>query len=153
MNSLVVIRVGEPNNFFYEQMERGVWSTTDSQHVRDAFVQERSVFVLFVESNDTPLYIGRVSNVRPRNVISDAAFPNTHTTFFVFQPIIISYPPLDVFSNLLATIRFVTGVQVVITDLQIVSTVIAFYHGLYQGRNTIPLNHYTNRVNVNYIPQ
>lgn len=152
MNSLVVIRVGEPDNFFYNQMERGVWSTADSQHVRNAFVQGRSVFVVFVGSDDTPLYIGRVSNVRPRNVISDAAFPNTHTTFFVFQPIIISYPVSHVFSDLLARIHFETGVQLVIADLQIVSTVIAFYHGLYQGRNTIPLNYYINRENVNYIP-
>jgi len=154
MNSLVVIRVGEPNNFFYDQMERGVWSTAElpnSQEVRNAFVQGRTVFALFVGPDDTPLYIGRVSNVRPR--ILDEVFPNTHQTFMIFQSIIISHPESDVFSDLLASIRFKTGIQLAITDLQMISTVVAFYYGLSQGRNTIPLNNYINRTaNVNYIP-
>jgi len=156
MNSLVVVRVGAPDNFFYEQMERGVWSTaedTGSQEVRNAFVQGRSVFTLFVGPDDTPLYIGHVSNIRPRNQITDVLFPDTRHTFFTFNPIIISHPESYVFSDLLVSIRFKTGVQLAVTDLQIVSRVIAFYYGLSQGRNTIPLNYYINRgTNVNYIP-
>ena len=62
-------------------------------------------------------------------------------------------PEPSVFSELLAKIRFQTGLQLAITDLQIISAVVGFYYGLYQGRNTIPLNSYINRgTNVNYIP-
>ena len=155
MNSLVVIRVGMPTNMFYEQMERGVWSTAEnqgSQEVRNAFVQNHNVFTLFVGPDDTPLYIGHVTCVRSRNINIDLAFPNTHTTFFTFNPIIISDPEPRVFSDLLAKIRFEAGLQLAITDLQITSAVVGFYYGLYQGRNTIPLNYYLNRVNTNYIP-
>ena len=155
MNSLVVIRVGMPTNMFYEQMERGVWSTAEnqsSQEVRNAFVQNHSVFTLFVGPDDTPLYIGHVTGVRSRNINIDSLFPDTHRTFFTFNPIIISNPEPSVFSELLAKIRFQTGLQLAITDLQIISAVVGFYYGLYQGRNTIPLNSYINRGNTNYIP-
>ena len=158
MNSLVVIRVGTPTNFFYDQVERGVWSTAEfpnSQEVRNAFVQGHSVFVLFVGPDDIPLYIAHVFAVRSRNLVEDIDFPDTHQTFFRFNPIIISHPETHVFSDLLTKIRFQAGVQLAVTDAQIVSTVVAFYYGLSQGRNTIPLNSYINRANtnVNYIPR
>jgi hypothetical protein len=155
MNSLVVIRVGTPNNFFYEHMERGIWSTPEylgSQEVRNAFVQGHSVLTLFVGPDDVPLYIGRVLNVRSRNSLEDIAFPNTHHTFFTFNPIIISSPESFVFSELLEKIEFQQGLQLLITDLRITSVILAFYHGLYQGRNMIPLTYHINKGNVNYIP-
>jgi len=125
MEHLVVIRTSSPANDIPYTFIDGKWAspeTSQNQVVRELFVQGYSILVLFLGVNDLPLYMTRITNVRPRNDQTDLVFSLVHPlgylqTFMEFsiQPtnmLVTSNPALT--NPILEYIRFRTGHQIFI---------------------------------------
>jgi len=145
MESLVVIRVGTPNPYSSLMFSQSKWSSPElpnSQVVRDQFMEGKTVYVLFIGSNNLPVYMGKVSNVRLRDPNLDSTFPLENEDHVEFKTIIIFSPdslqPIinisaDTFTSVISYITFKRGSQILISDRHISTVLIAFYRGLYQA--------------------
>jgi hypothetical protein len=150
MESLVVIRVGTDNNNSQAMFAQYKWSSPElpnSQIVREQFMEGKTVYILFIGSNNLPVYMGKVSNVRARDTVLDAALPTHDVSGNRFQTIItftpydslqeILNPTMDFFQPVIEYIQFRRGSQVHISDRHIALVLISFYRGLYQSFLTI----------------
>lgn len=120
MDKLVVVRVGRPTGHLVSWVNQGKWCTPenrniiDNQIIRDYFVEEYNVYMVFLETGDIPVYTAQVSNVRPRNHL-DTQYPiaNEHglfQTFIEFDNIFpITNEIYSLYAPLLNSIRFIRG--------------------------------------------
>lgn len=128
MEHLVVVRTSSPANDMPYTFLDGKWASPENsqnQVVRELFVQGYSVLVLFVGMNDIPLYMTRITNVRPKNDQTDILFSPTHPlgylqTFMEFSTstshlLLCSNPILT--NPILEYIRFRKGHQIFIPRL------------------------------------
>jgi hypothetical protein len=146
MESLVVIRIGTDNNNSQAMFAQYKWSSPElpnSQIVREQFMEGKRVYVLFIGTNNCPLYMGKVNDVRPRHPILDATLPTHDLDGNIFQTIItftpynglqeILNPTMEFFQSVIEYIQFRRGSQIYISDKHITLVLISFYRGMYQS--------------------
>ena len=150
MESLVVIRIGTHNIHSQAMFAQHKWSSPEvpnSQKVREQFMEGKTVYVLFIGGNNTPLYMGKVADVRARDAVLDTALPTADEAGNRFQTIItftpydslqeILNPTMEFFEPLLEYIQFRRGSQIHISDRHISLVLISFYRGIYQSYLTL----------------
>jgi hypothetical protein len=159
MDKLVVMRIGRSD---YSWVNQKKWSTPenlsiiDNQIVRDYFVEDYNVYLVFLETGDIPVYTALVNNVRARNHL-DAQYPigNNHglfQTFIEFDNIFpITNDISSLYNPLIESIRYIRGHQVPIDGI-LSESAIAMYKGL-DTINQLYLNNmpyiHTNRTVIN----
>lgn len=150
MESLVVIRVGSETNNNQAMFAQYKWSSPElpnSQIVRQQFMEGKTVYVLFIGSNNQPVYMGKVNDVRARDPILDATLPMADEAGNRFQTIItfipydslqeIVSPTIEFFEPVIQYIQFRRGSQIHISDKHISLVLISFYRGIYQSHLTL----------------
>ena len=160
MESLVVIRVGTDNNNSQAMFAQHKWSSPElpnSQKVREQFMEGNTVYVLFIGGNNTPVYMGKVADVRARDVVLEAVLPTVDEAGNRFQTIItftpydslqeILNPIMEFFEPVIQYIQFRRGSQIHISDKHISLVLISFYRGIYQSYLT--MNAQLNLINRN----
>ena len=160
MESLVVIRVGTDNNNSQAMFAQHKWSSPElpnSQKVREQFMEGNTVYVLFIGGNNTPVYMGKVADVRARDVVLEAVLPTVDEAGNRFQTIItftpydslqeIVSPTMEFFEPVIQYIQFRRGSQIHISDKHISLVLISFYRGIYQSYLT--MNAQLNLINRN----
>ena len=132
MNKLVVIRVGEPNGPWATAKSSGKYATPESQpqHVRNLFMEGSPVVLLFVGTNDVPLKLASVSNVRSKYVSEDSDPElQTYMELNVTESYDIDAADPTIFEKLRFSIKYKRGRQV-IPDGCAATHVLAFFEGL-----------------------
>ena len=124
MAKVIVVRVGTPAyNWDKKWSSPEVPTAANNQTVRNLFVEQYPLIVIFVGTGDIPLFMASVENVRPRNPIDDAAYPvgnlqGLYQTFFTFRH---KYPIIpagkELIQPILDYIRFIPGQQIYINDI------------------------------------
>lgn len=123
MTQVVVIRVGRPAHIWYTK-----WSSPEIPHfvnnqtVRDLFVEQHRVIVVFVVTGDIPVFIASVDNVRPRDPLLDSDYPlgnqqGIYHTFLTFRnKYAITNAGMSLLAPIMDYIRYIPGQQIHINN-------------------------------------
>jgi len=130
MSKLVVIRVGDPAGTWATARQSGKYSTPESQTqaVRNLYMEGNRVVVLFVGTNDVPLKLATVDRVRPKFPTEDSN-PELQTYMEWSESFDIEAADPEIFEKLRTSIRYTRGQQV-IPDGCASAHVLAFFQGL-----------------------
>ena len=123
MTKVVVVRVGTPNyNWDTKWSSPEMRHSINNQTVRDLYVQQFSIIVIFVGTGDIPLSMATVQSVRARDNLLDFHYPNGNElglfqSFITFQhKFVIPNPSINILQPILDSIKYVPGQQVVVND-------------------------------------
>jgi len=143
MDRVIAIRIGEQFDLFNRIGLNGKWvSPGDASLVREIMVSGYTVYVVFCNRDDTPLYISKIMNVRQR-LPTDTDFP-IDSPFGRFQEFMefeglktINIISLPFFSKIKDEICYKRGHQVLIGPL-LTNAIVGYYAGFFDGfvRNT-----------------
>ena len=130
MAQVVVVRVGNPiHNWDTKWSSPEIHNLANNQTIRNLYVEQYPLIVIFVGTGDIPLCMASVETVRPRNAIEDAAYPvgnvqGLYQTFFTFRrkyPLTVAGRQL--IQPILDHIRFIPGQQVHIAHLSALNAI------------------------------
>jgi hypothetical protein len=130
MAQVVVVRVGNPiHNWDTKWSSPEIHNLANNQTIRNLYVEQYPLIVIFVGTGDIPLCMASVETVRPRSVIHDADYPvgnlqGLYQTFFTFRrkyPLTVAGRQL--IQPILDYIRFTPGQQLHIADLSALNAI------------------------------
>jgi hypothetical protein len=152
MTQVIIVRVGSPvHNWDTKFSSPSMPTHINNQTIRNLFVEQYPLIVIFVGTGDIPISMASVDNVRPRHPIEDANYPigniqGLYETFFTFRqkyPITASGKKL--IQPILDYIRFIPGQQIHINHMSALSAV------LLHTINTVNLNINNTYINSRHI--
>jgi hypothetical protein len=130
MAQVVVVRVGNPiHNWDTKWSSPEIHNLANNQTIRNLYVEQYPLIVIFVGTGDIPLCMASVDTVRHRSAIHDADYPvgnvqGLYQTFFTFRR---KYPLTaagrQLIQPILDYIRFTPGQQVHIADLSALNAI------------------------------
>jgi hypothetical protein len=130
MAQVVVVRVGNPiHNWDTKWSSPEIHNLANNQTIRNLYVEQYPLIVIFVGTGDIPLCMTSVETVRPRSAIHDADYPvgnvqGLYQTFFTFRR---KYPLTaagrQLIQPILDHIRFTPGQQVHIAHLSALNAI------------------------------
>lgn len=151
MAQVVVVRVGTPNHNWDTKWSSPEMPTlANNQTIRNLYVEQYPLIVIFVGTGDIPLCMASVETVRPRNAIEDAGYPvgnlqGLYQTFFTFRrKYPLTVPGRQLIQPILDYIRFIPGQQVQINHLSALNAIAL--HTI----NTVNFNQNTTYLNPNH---
>jgi hypothetical protein len=130
MAQVVVVRVGNPShNWDTKWSSPEMPALRNNQTIRNLYVEQYPLIVIFVGTGDIPLCMASVETVRPRSAIHDADYPvgnvqGLYQTFFTFRrkyPVTVAGRQL--IQPILDHIRFTPGQQLHITHLSALNAI------------------------------
>jgi hypothetical protein len=130
MAQVVVVRVGNPiHNWDTKWSSPEIHNLANNQTIRNLYVEQYPLIVIFVGTGDIPLCMASVETVRPRSIIHDADYPvgnvqGLYQTFFTFRrkyPLTVAGRQL--IQPILDHIRFIPGQQVHIAHLSALNAI------------------------------
>ena len=101
----------------------------NNQTIRNLYVEQYPLIVIFVGTGDIPICMASVETVRHRNAIEDAEYPigniqGLYQTFFTFRrKYPITAPGRQLIQPILDYIRFIPGQQVQINHLSALNAI------------------------------
>ena len=130
MAQVVVVRVGNPiHNWDTKWSSPEIHNLVNNQTIRNLYVEQYPLIVIFVGTGDIPLCMASVETVRPRSAIHDADYPvgnvqGLYQTFFTFRrQYPITVPGRQLLQPILDHIRFIPGQQVQINHLSALNAI------------------------------
>lgn len=140
MDRVIAIRIGEDLDLFTRVgLVKGKWSSPGNiSLVRESIVNGYSVYVVFCNHLDNPLYITKITNIRQRYALSDIDYPNessfgSYESFMEFEPLkTLNITSLPFFNRLKHEISYKTGRQILIISTN-TDSIVGYYNGFFDG--------------------
>lgn len=130
MAQVVVVRVGNPiHNWDTKWSSPEIHNLANNQTIRNLYVEQYPLIVIFVGTGDIPLCMTSVETVRPRSAIHDADYPvgnvqGLYQTFFTFRrKYPLTHAGRQLIQPILDHIRFTPGQQIHIAHLSALNAI------------------------------